>query len=89
MGTKPKSAMMACVYGAGNGRGSRSRELCETGTPGARRIDEPSGYCAVTRRIENLCMLENDLALLLVSHDREVVRHADEEYEIENMVALR
>jgi len=34
-------------------------------------------------------MLENDLALLLVSHDREVVRHADEEYEIENMVALR
>jgi ABC-type lipoprotein export system ATPase subunit len=69
----------------------RDREsfVARTGTSGARRTDEPSGYRAVTRLIENLRMLESDLGLLLVSHDREVVRHADEVYEIENRVALR
>jgi ATP-binding cassette, subfamily B, bacterial len=55
-------------------------------------LDEPTNHLdirAVTRLMENLRMLESDLALLLVSHDREVVRHADEVFEIENGVAMR
>ena len=55
-------------------------------------LDEPTNHLdihAVTRLMENLRKLESDLALLLVSHDRDVVRHADEVYEIENGVAVR
>jgi ABC-type lipoprotein export system ATPase subunit len=39
--------------------------------------------------MENLRPLESKLALLLVSHDREVVRHADDVFEIDNGIALR
>jgi len=55
-------------------------------------LDEPTNHldiCAVTRLMENLRKLESDLALLLVSHDRDVVRYADDVYEIENGLALR
>jgi ABC-type multidrug transport system fused ATPase/permease subunit len=55
-------------------------------------LDEPTNHLdihAVTRLMENLRNLESQLALLLVSHDREVVRHADEVYEIESGVAVR
>jgi ATP-binding cassette subfamily B protein len=55
-------------------------------------LDEPTNHLdihAVTRLMENLRKLESQLALLLVSHDREVVRHADEVYEIESGVAVR
>jgi ATP-binding cassette, subfamily B, bacterial len=55
-------------------------------------LDEPTNHLdiyAVSRLMENLRQLESDLALLLVSHDREVVRHADEVYEIENGLAMR
>jgi ATP-binding cassette subfamily B protein len=55
-------------------------------------LDEPTNHLdihAVTRLMENLRKLESHLALLLVSHDRDVVRHADEVYEIENGVAVR
>ncbi len=55
-------------------------------------LDEPTNHLdihAVTRLMENLRKLESHLALLLVSHDREVVRHADEVYEIESGVAVR
>ena len=55
-------------------------------------LDEPTNHLdlrAVTRLMENLRKLESHLALLLVSHDREVVRHVDEVYEIENGVAVR
>ena len=55
-------------------------------------LDEPTNHLdikAVTRLMENLRPLENQLALLLVSHDREVVRHADDVFEIDNGIALR
>jgi ATP-binding cassette subfamily B protein len=55
-------------------------------------LDEPTNHLdikAVTRLMENLRQLENQLALLLVSHDREVVRHADDVFEIDNGIALR
>ena len=55
-------------------------------------LDEPTNHldiCAVTRLMENLRKLESDLALLLVSHDRDVVRYADDVYEIENGLAVR
>jgi ATP-binding cassette subfamily B protein len=55
-------------------------------------LDEPTNHLdihAVSRLMENLRKLESQLALLLVSHDREVVRHADEVYEIENGLAVR
>ncbi len=55
-------------------------------------LDEPTNHLdiqAVSRLMENLRKLESQLALLLVSHDREVVRHADEVYEIESGLAVR
>jgi ABC-type bacteriocin/lantibiotic exporter with double-glycine peptidase domain len=55
-------------------------------------LDEPTNHLdihAVTRLMENLRKLKSQLALLLVSHDREVVRHADEVDEIESGVAVR
>jgi ABC-type multidrug transport system fused ATPase/permease subunit len=55
-------------------------------------LDEPTNHLdikAVTRLMENLRPLESKLALLLVSHDREVVRHADDVFEIDNGIALR
>jgi len=55
-------------------------------------LDEPTNHldiCAVTRLMENLRKLESDLALVLVSHDRDVVRYADDVYEIENGFAVR
>jgi ATP-binding cassette subfamily B protein len=55
-------------------------------------LDEPTNHLdiqAVGRLMENLRKLESQLALLLVSHDREVVRHADEVYEIESGLAVR
>ncbi|MGC2186664.1 MAG: ATP-binding cassette domain-containing protein, partial [Terriglobales bacterium] len=55
-------------------------------------LDEPTNHldiCAVTRLMENLRKLESDLALVLVSHDRDVVRYADDVYEIENGLAVR
>ena len=55
-------------------------------------LDEPTNHLdlqAVTGLMENLRQLESQLALLLVSHDREVVRHADDVFEIENGIAVR
>lgn len=55
-------------------------------------LDEPTNHLdihAVTRLMENLRKLDRQLALLLVSHDREVVRHADDVFEIENGFAVR
>jgi ATP-binding cassette subfamily B protein len=55
-------------------------------------LDEPTNHLdikAVSRLMENLRQLENQLALLLVSHDREVVRHADDVFEIDDGIALR
>jgi ABC-type multidrug transport system fused ATPase/permease subunit len=55
-------------------------------------LDEPTNHLdiqGVARLMENLRKMDSQLALLLVSHDREVVRHADEIYEIENGVAVR
>ena len=55
-------------------------------------LDEPTNHLdihAVTRLMENLRKLESRLALLLVSHDRDVVRYADDVYEIENGFAVR
>jgi hypothetical protein len=43
----------------------------------------------VTRLMENLRNLESRLALLLVSHDNDVIRYADDVYEIENGLAVR
>ena len=54
-------------------------------------LDEPTNHLdipAVTRLMKNLRGLESQLALLLVSHDREVMRYADDIYEIENGVAV-
>ena len=55
-------------------------------------LDEPTNHLdirAVTRLMENLRTLESQLALLLVSHDNDVIRYADDVYEIENGMALR
>ena len=55
-------------------------------------LDEPTNHLdirAVTRLMENLRTLESQLALLLVSHDNDVIRYADDVYEIENGVAVR
>jgi len=55
-------------------------------------LDEPTNHLdihAVTRLMENLRKLESRLALLLVSHDRDVIRYADDVYEIENGFAAR
>ena len=55
-------------------------------------LDEPTNHLdlqAVTGLMENLRQLESQLALLLVSHDREVVRHADDIFEIESGIAVR
>ena len=55
-------------------------------------LDEPTNHLdiqGVARLMQNLRKMDSQLALLLVSHDREVVRHADEIYEIENGVAVR
>jgi ATP-binding cassette, subfamily B, bacterial len=55
-------------------------------------LDEPTNHLdiyAITRLMENLRKLDSELALLLVSHDREVVRYADDVYEIENGLAVR
>jgi ATP-binding cassette, subfamily B, bacterial len=55
-------------------------------------LDEPTNHLdiyAVTHLMENLRRMDSDLALLLVSHDRDVVRYADDVYEIENGFAVR
>jgi ATP-binding cassette subfamily B protein len=55
-------------------------------------LDEPTNHLdlhAVTQLMENLRKLESQLALLLVSHDRDVIRYADDVYEIENGFAVR
>jgi ATP-binding cassette subfamily B protein len=55
-------------------------------------LDEPTNHLdihAVTRLMENLRNLESRLALLLVSHDDDVIRYADDVYEIENGLAVR
>ena len=39
--------------------------------------------------MENLRTLEIKLALLLVSHDNDVIRYADDVFEIDNGIALR
>jgi len=55
-------------------------------------LDEPTNHLdihAVTRLMESLRKLESQLALLLVSHDADVIRYADDVYEIENGFAVR
>ncbi|MGH9539091.1 MAG: ABC transporter ATP-binding protein [Terriglobales bacterium] len=55
-------------------------------------LDEPTNHLdihAVTHLMQNLRKLETQLSLVLVSHDRDVVRYADDVYEIENGFATR
>ena len=76
---------------AGNGSASRSRAPC-CASPKLLVLDEPTNHLdihAVTHLMENLRKLESQLALVLVSHDRDVVRYADDVYEIENGFATR
>jgi ABC-type bacteriocin/lantibiotic exporter with double-glycine peptidase domain len=54
-------------------------------------LDEPTNNLdvdAVSRLMENLRKLDAQLALLLVSHDRDVVRYADQIFETENGLAV-
>lgn len=53
-------------------------------------LDEPTNHldiAAITQLMENLRRLEGELALLVISHNHDVIKHADEVYEIENGVA--
>jgi ATP-binding cassette, subfamily B, bacterial len=55
-------------------------------------LDEPTNHLdihAVTRVMENLRKLQSQMALLLVSHDRDVIQYADDVYEIKNGFATR
>ncbi len=55
-------------------------------------LDEPTNHLdihSVARLMENLRTAQHQLALLLVSHDNDVIRHADEVYEIENGFAVQ
>jgi ABC-type bacteriocin/lantibiotic exporter with double-glycine peptidase domain len=50
-------------------------------------LDEPTNHLdirAVTRLMEHLSNVDRQLALVLVSHDRGLIRYADDVYEIEN-----
>lgn len=55
-------------------------------------LDEPTNHLdvhSVSRLMENLRRSQDQLSFLLVSHDRDVIRHADEVYEIENGFAMQ
>ena len=55
-------------------------------------LDEPTNHLdirAVTRLMEHLSNVDSQLALVLVSHDKGVIRYADDVYEIENGLAAQ
>ena len=55
-------------------------------------LDEPTNHLdirAVTRLMEHLSNVDSQLALILVSHDKGLIRYADDVYEIENGLATQ